>query len=288
MKFLTYLNWIANPVHGLSTSQVYDLIDTASPTENGLYLNLGFWREANTMDDASDALAMLVADAGGMTSADTVLDCGFGFADQDLLWARERQPRQIIGLNITASQVERARQRVAAAGLEDRIDLREGSATAIPLADASVDLVTSLESAFHYQAREDFFAEAFRVLRPGGRLVTADILPMPRSSSLIMRWRQYLSWNLVASRFNIPPANKYGIEAYIEKLGRTGFTDVTIESIRDDVYAPLHDFLAANPRFLERLHPLARLLAKATLTRKAANVYAGLDYILAVAKKPAS
>ena len=288
MKFLTYLNWIANPVHGLSTSQVYDLIDTASPTENGLYLNLGFWREANTMDDASDALAMLVADAGGMTSADTVLDCGFGFADQDLLWARERQPRQIIGLNITASQVERARKRVAAAGLEDRIDLREGSATAIPLADASVDLVTSLESAFHYQAREDFFAEAFRVLRPGGRLVTADILPMPRSSSLIMRWRQYLSWNLVASRFNIPPANKYGIEAYIEKLGRTGFTDVTIESIRDDVYAPLHDFLAANPRFLERLHPLARLLAKATLTRKAANVYAGLDYILAVAKKPAS
>ncbi len=286
-NFLGYLNWLARPSHGLSTSEVYDLIATASPTEHGLYLNLGYWREAETMDDASEALAMLVADAGGMTSGDVVLDCGFGFADQDLLWARERQPQQIIGLNITASQVERARQRVADAGLEDRIDLREGSATDMPVPDASVDLVVSLESAFHYQTREDFFAEAFRVLRPGGRLVTADILPMPRSSRFVTRMRQRLSWYLVASRFNIPEANRYLIQPYEKKLEAAGLDGVGVKSIRDDVYAPLHDFLAANPRLLERQHWLAKLLARATLTRKAANVYAGLDYILAVARKPA-
>ncbi|MDJ0940003.1 MAG: methyltransferase domain-containing protein [Woeseiaceae bacterium] len=286
-NFLGYLNWLARPSHGLSTSEVYDLIATASPTEHGLYLNLGYWREAETMDDASEALAMLVADAGGMTSGDIVLDCGFGFADQDLLWARERQPQQIIGLNITASQVERARQRVADAGLEDRIDLREGSATGMPVPDASVDLVVSLESAFHYQTREDFFAEAFRVLRPGGRLVTADILPMPRSSRFVTRMRQRLSWYLVASRFNIPEANRYLIQPYEMKLEAAGFDGVGVKSIRDDVYAPLHDFLAANPRLLERQHWLAKLLARATLTRKATNVYAGLDYILAVARKPA-
>lgn len=48
----------------------------------------------------------------------------------------------------------------------------------------------------------------------------------------------------------------------------------------------MHAFLAQNPALLERQHPLARLLATATLERYAVNVYAGLDHILAVASKP--
>ena len=231
---------------------------------------------------------MLVAETGGMQEGDTVLDCGFGFADQDILWAREKHPRQIVGLNVTRSQVIRARDRVAAAGLADRIDLREGSATAMPVADASIDLVIALESAFHFHTREDFFAEAFRVLRPGGRLVTADILPMPPASGGRRSWRQRLSWNLVAGKFNIPDDNVYLMPEYVKKLGAAGFEDVRAHSIRDQVYVPLHEYLAANPEILHRQHPLARLLAKVTLRRRAANVYAGLDYILAAANKPVS
>jgi len=283
---LAYLNWLLNPFHGLSTSEVYDLIGTASPTGNALYLNLGYWREAETVDDASAALATLVADAGRMGPGDTVIDCGFGFGDQDILWARQYEPAGIVGLNVTASQVVRARANVADAGLEDVIDLREGSATDMPVADASADLVVALESAFHFPSREDFFAEAHRVLRPGGRLVTADILPTPRADTIAGRLRQRISWYLVASRFNIPRENVYGIEAYEAKLRGAGFRDARIDSIRDDVYAPLHDFLAANPAYLERQHPFARAVAGATLKRKAANVYAGLDYVLAVAMKP--
>jgi len=286
--FLSYLNWLLNPAHGLDTDQVYELIDTAALTDEGLYLNLGYWREANTIDDASRALAMLVADAGHMASGDIVLDCGFGFGDQDILWARARGPAKIIGLNITALQVERARQRVAEAGLEQRVDLREGSATRMPVADRSVDLVVALESAFHFDTREDFFHEAMRVLRPGGRLVTADILPMAPTGDRINRLRQRLSWWLIASRFNVPSANAYLSNGYRRKLRRAGFADVAIRSIRDDVYAPLHSFLATNPEFLQRQHPVARLLARTALKRTASTVYAGLDYILAVAGKSAA
>ncbi len=185
---LRYLNWLANPVHGLRTDQVYDLLGPATLTASGLYLNLGYWREAEHIDGASAALARLVADTADMTSSDRVLDCGFGFADQDMLWARERSPARIIGLNITASQIARARQRVADAGLDDIVDLRNGSATHTPIEDGSIDLLIALESAFHFDTREQFFAEALRVLRPGGRLVTADILPMARAQGLTDRW----------------------------------------------------------------------------------------------------
>ena len=285
-RFFRYLNWLANPLHGLSTNDVYDLIGTASPTEHALFLNLGYWRDARTMDAASEALAKLIADAGRMSRGQTVLDCGFGFGDQDILWANEYEPERIIGLNITASQVARARQRFADAGLTDRVDLREASATKMPVDDASIDLVTALESAFHFKNRDDFFREALRVLRPGGSLVVADILPMPRAADVAMRLRQWLSWYLVASRFNIPQQNRYLAPEYVERLRATGFEGIRLESIRDDVYAPLHNFLAANPAFLDRQHALAKLLAKAALKRRATNVYAGLDYVLAVARKP--
>ncbi len=285
-QFLRYSNWIINPSHGLSTSQVYDLIDKASPTANGLYLNLGYWRDANTMDDASDALAMLVAEAGGMRDSDHVLDCGFGFGDQNLLWARRVGPERITGLNITQSQVDTARERVVAAGLDHLVDLRHGSATEMPVDDESVDLVTSLESAFHYRNREDFFREAMRVLRPGGRLVTADILPMPLTGNRRNRRNQRIGWWVVASKFLIPPENVYDIDAYQERLARAGFGVERLESIRDDVYGPLHKHMQANPERLSVLHPIARLPAWLSLKWPPEDVYPGLDYILAVGRKP--
>lgn len=285
-RFFGYLNWLFNPFHGLKTTEVYDLIGTSSLTENALYLNLGYWRDVDTIDEASEELALLVAKRGGMGPCDTVLDCGYGFGDQDILWARNMKPEKIIGLNITNSQVERARMNVADAGLEKFIDLREGSATEMPIENESIDLVVSVESAFHYRTREDFFNEAFRVLRPGGRLVTADILPTINPDNLFGQIEHWISWSLVAGKFNIPQENYYLIPSYNNKLSKAGFVNIDIKSIRDDVYIPLHEYFSKNQTFVGKLHPLAKILAQLTLNRSAESVYAGLDYILSYSKKP--
>jgi cyclopropane fatty-acyl-phospholipid synthase-like methyltransferase len=285
-RYLTYLDWLYNPFRAWDVARVYDLLSTDVATAHALYLNLGYWTGEQSLDEACQALAALVAERSAMGPDDRVLDVGFGFADQDIYWANTYRPRQIQGLNITASQVEVARGRVAELGLADRIDLREGSATEMPLDSASVDKVIALECAFHFRTRERFFEEAFRVLRPGGRLVTADIIPMPLSDDWRARLKQRWSWRLVASKFAIPPANAYTREDYVGKLMDRGFVDVEVESIRDRVYTPLHDYLSKHPETLDRLHPATRLPARLALGMSAAAVYGGLDYVLAVAEKP--
>lgn len=285
-RTLRYANWILNPFHRLDTAQLYALLSTSSFTERGLYLNLGYWRDADDIDAASEALAMLVAHAGGIGPGVEVLDCGFGFADQDMLWARRLAPARITGLNITPSQVTLARERVHEAGLDDVIDLREGSATEMPLPDASVDVVTALECAFHFRTRETFFGEAWRMLRPGGRLVTADIIPLVPAADRATRRRQRFSWWLASSKFVIPRENAWDIHEYGARLRGTGFEVSRLESIREDVYAPLHRFLASAPQRLERLHPVGRAVFRFVLARRPERIYAGLDYVLAVATKP--
>ena len=283
---LAFLDWVYNPFQSRDVIRVYDLLSTRTPSARGLWLNLGYWRDANTLDDACEAMAALLAERAGMGPADRVLDVGFGFADQDIYWTKHYQPQSIVGLNITASQVAAARTRVADLGLADRIDLREGSATAMPIPDASVDIVTALECAFHFNTREAFFAEALRVLRPGGRLVVADILPMPVEHCWVGRQQQRLSWWAVAAKFPIPEANRYTRAEYGPRLAAQGFTDTQVESIRADVYAPLHRHLAADPSVTQRLHPLARPPLQLALMVSAETIYRGLDYVLASARKP--
>lgn len=281
-----FLNWLFNPLRRKDVRSVYDLLLEQSPTTSARYLNLGYWARAQSLDDACDDLVRLVGERARLGSADQLLDVGFGFGDQDLLWWREFGPKRIKGLNITASQVAVARARVAEQELSRQIDLRLGSATAMPVAANSVDVVVALECAFHFQTRERFFAEALRVLRPGGRLVLADIIPLPLAPAGRERWLQRATWALVAGKFSIPRDNAYPIATYRDTLAGAGFTRVEVESIRDQVYQPLHAHLRARPEILSRLHPLLAMVVRLALKADAGPLFAGLDYVLASAVKP--
>lgn len=201
-----------------------------------LWLNLGYWKTARTYPEAAADLARKLAAAAKLGPGDVVLDAGFGFAEQDLLWVREYDVARIIGVNVTKLHVDVARERAKKLGLEDRLDLRLGSATELPLEPASVTKVVALESAFHFDTRERFFDEAMRVLEPGGILATADCMPyLGEKPSGLVNW---LGWR----RWGVPPANIYDSDAYREKLLARGFVNVTVESIRHHVFPGMHRY----------------------------------------------
>ncbi len=82
----------------------------------------------------------------------------------------------VTGVDISDEAVEHANQKYAS---ESRLEYRVGSASKIPLDDASVDVVTSFETLEHTTEHEEFLKEIKRVLVPGGLLImsTPDTVP---------------------------------------------------------------------------------------------------------------
>ena len=70
--------WAYTPFQRLAARDLYGLLATRAFTANGLYLNLGYWKTARTIDEACEALATLVAEAAAMRPDDDVVDVGFG------------------------------------------------------------------------------------------------------------------------------------------------------------------------------------------------------------------
>lgn len=216
-----------------SVEDFYSGIQSAA--EESQFLNLGYWKARPlTLDEASVALVALVAETADMGPRDRVLDLGFGMGDQDLFWSTHPSfsPREIIGLNVTESQVLAARERVCERGLEGRIRLYQGSATDIHLETGSVDKVIAVECALHFDTREDFFREAYRVLRPGGKLVTTDILTRQGSPACERVWSDCL----LSIFWHVPMQNLYDADGCARRLTAAGFDNVRVEDISEDVF----------------------------------------------------
>jgi SAM-dependent methyltransferase len=107
---------------------------------------------------------------------EVVLDVGCGAGLDTLLAARRVGPGgRVIGLDMTPTMVERTREHAALAGT-DWVEARQGLMEAIPLGDATVDVVVT-NGALNLSTRKSrALAEMVRVLRPGGRLSLADLV----------------------------------------------------------------------------------------------------------------
>ena len=158
----------------------------------------------------------------GLRTGQDVVDLGAGGGIDCLLAARAVGPSgSVVGIDFLADMVERGRQAAVHSGLAN-VRFVEGLIESLPLPDSSTDIVISNGVVNLSPRKVRVLAEAFRVLRPGGRLAIVDLvlehdLP-PEVQTHPAAWAGCLSGALSEV-------------AMYKGVRRAGFRDVAIESI---------------------------------------------------------
>jgi arsenite methyltransferase len=152
-------------------------------------------------------------------AGDTVLDLGSGAGLDCFLAAAKVSPRgRVIGVDMTPDMVERA-TRIARGHGYRNVEFRLGEIEHLPVEDGSVDLILSNCVINLSPDKPRVFVEAFRVLKPGGRLCISDLV---LSGALPDRVR-----NSVAAYIGCL-SGAIRKEEYLRLIGDAGFSHVSV------------------------------------------------------------
>jgi len=151
----------------------------------GQHAHWGYWDEpesARCDDDdyalAAENLALRLCAMAGIAEGERVLDVGCGFGGTAATLTERFAALRITGLNIDGRQLARARN-IARPARDNSITWCQADACSLPFAAGSFDRLLAVECIFHFSSRAAFFAEAHRVLAPGGTLTISDFIPAP-------------------------------------------------------------------------------------------------------------
>jgi SAM-dependent methyltransferase len=194
-------------VDSISVSQLYEAPDALDLPEDVTGLSLG----------CGDPVTLASLQPG-----QTVLDLGSGGGIDCFLAAKRVAPDgRVIGVDMTPAMLEKARANKEKICVEN-VEFRLGEIEHLPVADEDVDVIISNCVINLSPDKPQVFREAFRVLRPGGKLAVSDIVtdgPLPEKiKSSLSAWAGCVAGALDAKDF-------------IAGLEAAGFTDISLTPV---------------------------------------------------------
>jgi SAM-dependent methyltransferase len=185
---------------------------------------------------ANDALAAAARIGAGARVADFCAGLG-----GPARYLAQRYGADVTGIELTPARVQGAAELTRLVGLQERVRVLEGNVMEVPLPDACMDAVVSQEAFLHVPDKGRALGEAFRVLKPGGRLAFTDWTPAAPVSAADadLLWRGMAAQNLQS------------VAGYRVLLEQAGFRIVAVEDLTAEWGVILAERLAMYRRLRE-------------------------------------
>ncbi|MBK8518532.1 MAG: methyltransferase domain-containing protein [Saprospiraceae bacterium] len=144
-------------------------------------LHFGYFEEGiNNHDEALINMNMVLSKKANILSSDRVLDAGCGQGGSSM-WMAEHIGCHVVGITLVPHQVLKAQEHSKSRKLEDRTEFYVKDYCNTGFSDASFSVIWACESICHSPSKEEFYREAYRLLKPGGRLIVAEYIRNSRN-----------------------------------------------------------------------------------------------------------
>jgi cyclopropane-fatty-acyl-phospholipid synthase len=183
-----------------------------------------FSRGAETLEAAQEEKLETVCRKLGLEEGERVLDVGCGWGSFPL-WAATRHGARVLGITLSPPQAERARERAAAAGVADRVEIRVMDYR--DLAGERFDAIASIGMVEHVGAAQiDVYARTLAgLLKPGGRLLNHGIARLRHTDPAAGPFSE---------RYVFPDAEPLHLSRVLLALERAGFVSRHVEELGAD------------------------------------------------------
>ncbi|MEE4285492.1 MAG: methyltransferase domain-containing protein, partial [Mariniphaga sp.] len=137
-------------------------------------VHFGYYdNEVKTHHEALLNLNKVMAQKIGVKEGDVILDAGCGQGGSSV-WLAENYKVQVTGITLVPHQVKKAQKNARVSNVQNRVLFFEQDYTRTSFPDESFTLIWACESVCHADPKINFYKEAYRLLKPGGRLIIAD------------------------------------------------------------------------------------------------------------------
>ncbi|WP_061247337.1 class I SAM-dependent methyltransferase [Leptospira noguchii] len=206
------------------------------------WANFGYWKNTTDYPTACKELALLLGKKADLKPGLKTLDLGFGCGDQFFVWKEEFSLdfSDIVGVNGSLVQTEFAKNLIESkSDVSPQLICSSVEKALLSFPHQSLDRILCLDSASFFSNRIEFCKQSFEILKPGGKLVSAELILKNSKLGIIDSWLR----KMICKSGSIPKNNQVTPDFLSQLLRSSGFLLEGFDFLEEYIFEDFSNFL---------------------------------------------